>query len=90
MNEVENNLILLVNRLNYHLTRMFDVGVEYRFLRQSLTQDWQHGVLVEFNWIVEDYVRLGIGYNFTRFAEDELGDFNRDASGVFFRVTAQY
>ena len=33
---------------------------------------------------------LGIGYNFTRFAEDELGDFNRDASGVFFRVTAQY
>ena len=90
MPEVDNNLILLVNRLNYHLTRMFDIGVEYRFLRQSLTQDWQHGVLVEFNWIVEDYVRLGIGYNFTRFAEDELGDFNRDASGVFFRVTAQY
>jgi hypothetical protein len=35
-------------------------------------------------------VRLGVGYNFTKFAEDELGDFDRDSSGVFFRVTAQY
>jgi uncharacterized repeat protein (TIGR01451 family) len=85
-----NDLVLWINRLNYHLTRQFDIGAEYRFLHQSLTQDWLHGVLVEFNWIIEDHVRLGIGYNFTRFAEDELGDFDRDSSGVFFRVTAQY
>jgi uncharacterized repeat protein (TIGR01451 family) len=86
----ENDLVLWINRVNYHLTRQFDIGAEYRFLHQSLTQDWLHGVLLEFNWIVEDHVRLGVGYNFTRFAEDELGDFDRDSSGVFFRVTAQY
>ena len=90
MPEVTNNLTLLINRLNYHIFRQWDVGVEYRFLHQSLTRDWRHGVLVEANYIVADHVRLGLGYNFTRFAEDELGDFDRDASGLFFRVTAQY
>jgi hypothetical protein len=90
MPEVTNNLTLLINRLNYHIFRQWDVGVEYRFLRQSLTRDWRHGFLLEANYIVADHVRLGLGYNFTKFAEDELGDFDRDASGVFFRVAAQY
>ena len=90
MPEVRNDLWLLVNRLNYHLHRRVDVGAEYRFLHQSLTQDWEHGVLLEAAYILQDHVRLGLGYNFTRFTEDELGDFDRDASWVFFRVTAQY
>ena len=90
MPEVTNNLTLLINRVNYHIFRQWDVGVEYRFLHQSLTRDWRHGFLLEANYIVADHVRLGLGYNFTKFAEDELGDFDRDASGIFFRVTAQY
>lgn len=90
MPRVNNDLILLINRLNYHLFRQWDVGAEYRFLRQSLTQDWRHGLLLDVNYIVAEHVRIGVGYNFTRFAEDELGDFDRDASGVFFRVSAQY
>ena len=90
MPSVSNDLVLLINRLNYHLTSRWDAGAEYRFLHQSLTSDWRHGVLVDLNYILADHVRLGVGYNFTRFAEDELGDFDRDASGVFFRVTAQY
>lgn len=90
MPQVNNDLWLLIHRLNFHITRQWDVGVEYRFLHQSLTQDWQHGTLLEVNWILANHVRLGVGYNFSRFAEDELGDFDRDAHGVFFRVTAQY
>jgi hypothetical protein len=86
----ENDLVLWVNRLNYHLSKKWDAGVEYRFLHQTLTGDWQHGTLLELNYILAEYVRLGLGYNFTRFAEDELGDFDRDSSGVFFRVSAQY
>lgn len=88
--QVDNNLWLLINRVNFHLTRQWDVGAEYRFLHQSLTGDWRHGVLLEVNYIIADHVRLGLGYNFTKFAEDEYGDFDRDSSGVFFRVTAQY
>ncbi|MCB9530584.1 MAG: DUF11 domain-containing protein [Myxococcales bacterium] len=90
MPDVDNDLVLLINRLNYHVFRQWDVGAEYRFLRQSLTQDWRHGLLLEANYIIADHVRLGLGYNFSRFAEDELGDFDEDAHGVFFRVTAQY
>jgi len=90
MPEVRNDIVLLANRINYHLFRQWDVGVEYRFLHQSLTGDWRHGTLVEANYIVADHVRLGLGYNFTRFAEDELGDFDSDRHGFYFRVTAQY
>jgi hypothetical protein len=88
--EADNTMTLWVNRLNYHIVEKWDAGVEYRLLHQSLTKDWQHGTLLELNYIIATYVRLGVGYNFTKFAEDELGDFDRDSSGVFFRVTAQY
>jgi len=90
LNPVDNDLVMFINRVNFHLTDEWDIGAEYRFLHQSLTRDWPHGTLLELNYILEDHVRLGLGYNFTRFAEDELGDFDRDASGIFFRVTAQY
>jgi hypothetical protein len=88
--EADNTMTLWVNRLNYHIVEKWDAGVEYRLLHQSLTKDWQHGTLLELNYIIATHVRLGVGYNFTKFAEDELGDFDRDSSGVFFRVTAQY
>jgi len=87
---VDNRLLLLTQRVNYHLTRRWDVGVEYRFLHQTLTDAWLRGALVDVTYIVADHVRLGVGFNFSRFAEDELGDFDRDARGVFFRVGAQY
>jgi hypothetical protein len=90
MPSANNLLVLLANRLNYRVFRKWDVGAEYRFLHQSLTRAWRHGLLLDVNYIVAEHVRLGVGYNFTKFAEDELGDFDRDNSGVFFRVAAQY
>lgn len=85
-----NDLLLLVERVNVRVLRDWELGAEYRFLHQSLTQDWQHGTLTELSYLLQEHVRMGVGYNFTRFAEDELGDFDRDHRGVFFRVTAMY
>ncbi|MFT5992360.1 MAG: putative repeat protein (TIGR01451 family), partial [Bradymonadia bacterium] len=90
MPRVNNDLWLFINRLNYHLLATVDIGAEYRFLHQTLTDDWEHGLLFEAAYILQENVRIGLGYNFTRFTEDELGDFDRNASGVFFRVTAHY
>ncbi len=88
--EVESDTWLWINRLNYHLTDTFDASLEYRFLTNSLSQDVKHGALLELSYILAEYARLGIGYNFTRFSDDELSDLNRDVGGFFFRVQGTY
>ena len=85
-----NNIVLWINRINYHLTGRLDASGEYRILTQSLADDRRSGFLLEASYLIEEHVRVGLGYNFTDFTDNELGDFSRDESGVFFRVTGQY
>jgi hypothetical protein len=85
-----NNIVLWINRINYHITDVIDASLEYRRLSQSLVNDRQGGFLVEGSYIVQDYVRVGLGYNFTSFTDDELSNFSHNESGVFFRVTGMY
>jgi hypothetical protein len=62
-------------------------------LREPLdTQGSQlkHGALIELGYWVHRFVRLGLGYNFSRFSDDEFADQHRDASGFFFRVVGRY
>jgi len=82
--------VLWINRLNYHLTRTVDAGLEYRMLRTSLAQSTLQGVLAEANYIIDNKVRLGLGYNFTSFSDDEFARLDEDHGGPFFRVVGQY
>ena len=82
--------VLWINRLNYHLTRTWDIGAEYRFLRNTLAQSTQHGALFELNYIIKDSLRIGAGYNFTQFTDDEFARYDEQYGGPFFRVMAQY
>ena len=81
---------LWVNRLNYHIIRKWDLGLEYRMLFQfNAAESLKHGPLLEIDREVYDYVRLGIGYNFTDF-DDELrrvNDFRRN--GFFVRLSGK-
>ncbi len=87
---VVNNTALWINRLNYHLTETWDAGIEYRVLTSSLASTTEHGALVELNYILQKRIRLGAGYNFTSFSDDEFAEFDADYGGPFFRVTAHY
>ncbi len=81
---------LWVNRFNYHITRKWDVGLEYRMLLQSKAADtFRHGPLVEIDRELYDYIRLGIGYNFTEFDDDlrSVSDFRKN--GVFVRLSGK-
>ncbi|MCC6998242.1 MAG: DUF11 domain-containing protein [Deltaproteobacteria bacterium] len=91
------NTVLWLNRVAFHVTRSFDVAVEYRFMWQTRpgvggddATQLQHGALLELDALVAKHVRVGVGWNFTRFSDDELSDLDRDASGFFVRVTGQY
>lgn len=81
---------LSIARLNYHLTKTWDIGGEYRMLRSELAQTTLTGTMFELNYIVKSAVRLGFGYNFTSFSDDEFARLSEDHSGPFIRVIAHY
>ncbi len=82
--------ILALARLGYHLSESFESGVEYRWLGNLLTEESEHGALVELAWLPVPYAAVGVGYNFTRFSDDLLADPTRNHHGYFFRVTGRY
>ena len=48
------------------------------------------GTLVEVGYDLGQRVRIGTGYNFSHFSDNELGDLVRDSHGFFVRVTGHY
>jgi uncharacterized repeat protein (TIGR01451 family) len=87
---VVSQTLLWINRLNYHITQTWDAGAEYRLLTTTLAAGRKHGALGEVNYIIQKKVRLGVGYNFTSFSDDEFARLDEDHGGPFFRVIANY
>jgi hypothetical protein len=93
--EVFTSTVLYIFRLNYHLWKLteqlgFDIGAEYRFMRQYEPSDLQHGALLDLDLVVYEYMRLGFGYNFTHFSDNEFDPEGTDSHGWFFRVRGTY
>ncbi|MBI1977907.1 MAG: hypothetical protein HYS55_04060, partial [Candidatus Omnitrophica bacterium] len=82
---------LWVNRFNFHVVRKWDLALEYRMLWDAeLLEAMKHGALVELDREIMEYVRFGIGYNFTDFDDDlrSLNDFS--AHGFFTRLSGKF
>ncbi len=85
------NSFLSANRINFHVTRKWDFAVEYRILWQSATLDsLKHGALVEIDREFYEYVRLGVGYNFTDFSDDLRDTNSFHSQGPFVRMTGKF
>jgi len=82
-------LILWINRVTLHVTRAWDGLVEYRLL-YGPGPALSHGVAIEVNRIIVGHLRLGVGWNFTNFTDDEtrLGDGTE--KGFFVRAQGFY
>jgi uncharacterized repeat protein (TIGR01451 family) len=81
---------LFINRLNYNVWRKIDLGTEYRILTQREANDLRAGWLVEIMWKPVKHLRLGIGYNFTKFSDNEFSDNNYSVEGWFIRLQGKY
>ncbi|HEX6839679.1 MAG TPA: hypothetical protein VF334_24040, partial [Polyangia bacterium] len=82
-------MILWINRITFHVTKKWDALAEYRLLYgpgPALT----HGVAIEVNRIIVGHLRLGVGWNFADFSDDEtrLGDGSE--KGFFVRAQGFY
>jgi len=90
-NEVILNTFLWINRFNFHVTRRWDLAGEYRMMWQSdAVEAFRQGVLVEADREFYDYVRLGLGYNFTDFDDDLRKTNSFDSHGPFVRLTGKF
>ncbi len=89
--EVATHNFLTVSRINFHVTRKWDVAAEYRLLWQSSALGtMRHGMLVEVDREIYEYVRLGVGYNFTDFSDDLRHANDYQNNGPFVRMTGKF
>jgi hypothetical protein len=85
------NTFLTANRINFHVTRKWDLALEYRILVQSYALDtFKQGALVEIDREFYEYVRLGVGYNFSDFSDDLRHANNFKTQGPFVRMTGKF
>ena len=92
--EAEIDTLLYIGRLGYHLSSILDLAAEYRFLKVGIGgengRNLEHGALLEAAWIVGKTLRVGAGYNFTRFAETSAGDVEQSEGGFYMRLIGMY
>jgi len=81
---------LLINRLNFNVWRKIDLGAEYRILAEKEAKDQREGWLAELLWKPVSNLRLGVGYNFTNFSDNEFSNNNYSVQGWFIRLQGKY
>jgi uncharacterized repeat protein (TIGR01451 family) len=94
---------LWINRVNLHTLGLLrslglvapipgeiDLGVEYRVLAGFTYGTVQHGPLAEIQISPVELFRIGVGYNWTRFSDNELDRGDIDRSGFFVRAVGTF
>lgn len=102
MPEQNSHNFLGVFRLDYHVLPQLDLTGEYRLLLTQVARpagvnpdvpvqgDLRHGAVFEVAYRPAQYVRLGAGWNFAGFTDNELQRLDQDTGGFFVRATGQY
>ena len=83
--------MLWASRVNFHVTRKWDIASEYRILFQKDTVDnRKHGALFEVDRELYEYVRVGAGYDFANFTDDLRKPNSYSSHGPFVRMTGKF
>jgi len=86
----DSHTLLSISRLNWNFWRDFDLGLEYRMLLHEEAEDLRQGWLTELMWRPVEHFRVGVGYNFTDFSDDEFSENDFSTHGWFLRFQAIY
>ena len=87
---VKTSTTLAIHRLNYNFLNSWDLGVEYRLRTVDLADDQQVGWLTELMYGLGKNFRIGLGYNFTDFSDNEFSANDYSVRGVFLRFQGKY
>ncbi len=81
----ESRAHLYVLRADWHFLHRWDALVEGRLLDLPDAEDRRSGVLVGLYRHLGNYIKMGVGYNFSSFSDD-LTDLDYDHQGLFFNI----
>jgi hypothetical protein len=81
----DSNADLYIARLDWHFVHKWDMMFEGRLLSLPQAQDSLSGVLVGVYRELDNYIKLGAGYNFTSFSDD-LTDLGYTHHGIFINL----
>jgi hypothetical protein len=81
---------LVIQRVDYALFAPVGLGLEYRMLTQREASDTRAGWLNEMTWKPAKHLRVGAGYNFTDFSDNEFSTNDYSVRGWFLRVQGKY
>lgn len=87
---VTTHTYLGIHRINLNVWKKIDFGTEYRMLKQLEADDQREGWLTELAWKAAKHLRLGLGFNFTQFSDNEFSDNNYSVYGWFIRFQGRY
>ena len=87
---VESDTYLAIQRFNVNVWKPIDIGLEFRTLHQRQADDQRDGWLSEVMWKVKKHFRVGGGYNFTDFSDNEFSQNDYSMQGWFLRVQGRY
>ena len=85
--------LLWLVRLGYRVVGKWELAGELRQLQlwhPGDAAERRSGALFEATYTLVRRVRLGVGYNLSRFSDNELRDLERDSHGLFMRVVGTY
>ena len=81
---------LIITRLDFLLWQQLEYGVEYRVLRQKEAANTRAGWLNELLYPVGMHLRIGVGFNFTDFSDNEFSNNDYSVYGWFMRLQGRY
>jgi len=87
---VKTSTTLAIHRLNYNFVSVWDLGVEYRLRSVDEADDKQTGWLAELMYGIGKNFRIGVGYNFTDFSDNEFSENDYSVRGTFLRFQGKY
>ncbi|HOX27704.1 MAG TPA: hypothetical protein PLQ76_00975, partial [bacterium] len=70
--EARAHTILWITGLKYQVAHSWDMDVEYRTKHQPTAFNNRDGVSVETGYIIKDKIRLGVGYNYSSYSDNEF------------------
>jgi len=94
MDRTSNNFVnssahLAIARLDYHVVDKWDILLETRALWLDEAEQVNVGYLAGVYYHLNEQVKLGVGYNFSRFSDD-LTDLTLDDEGIFVNLIGKF
>ena len=81
---------LLGGRLLYTVNRRWDIDLRGGILSSDLEEDFRYSAGLGANYLVDKNLRLGAGFNFTGFDDEDLDDQKFHSEGFFFGVQYKF